>query len=123
MVIGFVAVFLFLVLVFLKLAYLELPPQDFEDENLIRDHEMAKEIVQALRETQIIRKYETVNEETLQPYARRLWQTECPVEQIQIGLEVADVVTQHAEIVEIDPVLHRRSQFTLIVNKKLLNNS
>jgi hypothetical protein len=81
---------------------------------------MAGEIVQALRDTRIIREFETIDEQILQPYARRLWKTECPAEQIQIGLEVADVVSHHAEIVRIDPVLHRRSQFKVIVNRKII---
>lgn len=93
--------------------------QGAENENRMKDREMTEEIIQALRDTRILKQYETVNEDILQPYARRLWTTDCPAEQIQIGLEVADTITEHNEFVEIDPVLHRRSQFTLIVNKKL----
>jgi hypothetical protein len=118
MVIAIVAVCLFLMLLLVKVVSMD-PIRDQNEENRIKDQEMTKDIIQALRDTNIIRKYETVNEELLQPYARRLWKSDCPTEQIQIGLEVADVVTQHSELVEIDPVLHRRSQFTVIVNKKL----
>lgn len=95
------------------------PPHSQDEEYRMKDREMVREILQALRDTKIIRKFETIDDQVLQPYARRLWETECPAEQIQIGLEVADVVSQHMEIVKIDPVLHRRSKFTVIVNRKI----
>jgi|GEM_PF-5716947 len=118
MVVAIAVICLFLLVLFVLIVDVE-ALWGLEDENRIKDREMTEEIIQALRDTKILKKYETINEDILQPYARRLWKTDCPAEQIQIGMEVADAVTEHTEIVEIDPVLHRRSQFTLIVNKKL----
>lgn len=108
-----------MILLLVRVIYIK-PFQNRAKECRIKDLEMAGEIVQALRDTRIIREFETIDEQILQPYARRLWKTECPAEQIQIGLEVADVVSHHAEIVRIDPVLHRRSQFKVIVNRKII---
>lgn len=112
------AITMFLILLLVKFRDVKPAPKP-DEEYRTKDREMAGEIIQALRDTRIIKEFETIDEEMLQPYARRLWETDCPAEQIQIGLEVADVVSRHAEIVRIDPVLHRRSQFTLIVNPKL----
>lgn len=119
MVIAIALLCVFVILLLFKVMHVE-PSGDQDAEFRIKDQETAKEIIQALRDTQIIKEFETIDDQILQPYARRLWTTECPAEQIQIGLEVADVVSRHMEFVEVDPVLHRRSQFTVIVNRKII---